>query len=184
MPFQKRKELMNAFFTSQFSYCPLTWMFHIRKLNNKINRLHERCLCVVYNDRLSSFKKLLNKDNSVSIHHRNLQCLATEMFKVHLGEAPQVLQEVFPLTEPSTYNLRFQHEFGTRPIRTIHYGSNSQPSKLGKMADGKKLPSYMYYLMAVWCQKFQCAFFVVSIIKSHKQMLKCFLKMIFIDVTH
>ena len=27
MPFQKRKLLMNAFFTSQFSYCPLTWMF-------------------------------------------------------------------------------------------------------------------------------------------------------------
>ena len=38
---------------------------------------------------------------------------------------PQTLQEDFPLTEPSTYNLRFQPEFGTRPIRTVHYGSNS-----------------------------------------------------------
>ena len=47
------------------------------------------------------------------------------MFKVHLGEAPQILHEVFLLTEPSTYNLRFQPEFGTRPIRTVHYGSNS-----------------------------------------------------------
>ena len=37
MPFQKRKVFMNAFFTSQFSYCPLTWMFHSRKLNIKIN---------------------------------------------------------------------------------------------------------------------------------------------------
>ena len=100
--------LMNAFFTSQFSYCPLTWMFHSRKLNNKINRLHERCLRVVYNDRLSTFEELLNKDNSVSFHHRNIQCLATEMFKVHLGEAPQILNEVFPLSEPSAYNLRFQ----------------------------------------------------------------------------
>ena len=72
MPFQKRKLLMNAFFTSQFSYCPLTLMFHSRKLNNKINRLHERCLRVVYNDRLSTFEELLNKDNSVSIHHRNI----------------------------------------------------------------------------------------------------------------
>ena len=36
MPFQKRKVLVNAFFTSQFSYCPLTRMFHSRKLNNKI----------------------------------------------------------------------------------------------------------------------------------------------------
>ena len=123
-PFQKRKLLMNAFFTSQFRYCPLTWMFHNRKLNNKINRLHERCLRVVYNDRLSTFEELLNKDNFVSIHHRNIQCLATEMFKVRFGEAPQILNEVFSLFEPSTYNVRFQTEFNTRPIRTVHYGSN------------------------------------------------------------
>ena len=72
-------------------------MFHSRKLNNQINRLHERCLHVVYNDRLSTFEELLNKDNSLLVHHRNLQCLATEMFKVHSGEASQILQEVFPL---------------------------------------------------------------------------------------
>ena len=86
-------------------------MFHSRKLNNEINTLHERCFCVVYNDRLSTFGELLNKDNSVSIHHRNIQCLATELFKVHLGETPQILHEVFPLTGPSTYNLQFQPEF-------------------------------------------------------------------------
>ena len=91
MPFQKVKMLMNAFFTCQFSYCPLTWMFHSKKLNNKINRLHERCLGVVYNHKLSTFEELLNKDNSVSIHHRILKSLATEIFNVHLGEAPQIL---------------------------------------------------------------------------------------------
>ena len=117
MPFQKIKVLMNAFFTSQFSYCPLTWMFHSRKLNNKISSLHKRCL--------STLEELLNKDNSVSIYHRNLQCLATEMFKVYYGEAPKILQEVVPLTEPSTYNLRIQPEFCTRAIRTVDYGSNS-----------------------------------------------------------
>ena len=78
-------------------------------------------VCVVCNDRLSTFEELLNKYNSVSIHHRNLQCLATEMFKVHLGEASKILHEGFPLPEPSTYNLRFQLEFGTRPIRTSNF---------------------------------------------------------------
>ena len=38
----KRRILMNAFFDSQFNYCPLIWMFHSRNLNNKINRLHGR----------------------------------------------------------------------------------------------------------------------------------------------
>ena len=42
-----------------------------------------------------------------------------------IRKVPQILQEVFPLTEPSANNLRFQPEFGTRPKRTVHYGSNS-----------------------------------------------------------
>ena len=40
---RKRKLMMNAFFKSQFRYCSLSWMFHSRTLNNKINRLHEGC---------------------------------------------------------------------------------------------------------------------------------------------
>ena len=34
----KGKLLMNSFFTSQFNYCPLTWMCHSRTMKNKINR--------------------------------------------------------------------------------------------------------------------------------------------------
>ena len=43
----KRRLIMNAFFSSQFGYCPLVWMFHNRRHNNKINRLHERMLRIV-----------------------------------------------------------------------------------------------------------------------------------------
>ena len=78
----KRRLLVNAFFTSQFNYCPLTWRFHCRKLNNKINRLHERCLRLIYSDRVSSYEELLEKDNSVPIHQKNLQKLAIEMFRI------------------------------------------------------------------------------------------------------
>ena len=45
---EKLKILMRAFITSQFNYCPLIWMFHNRTLNNKINKLHERELRLVY----------------------------------------------------------------------------------------------------------------------------------------
>ena len=73
----KRKQIINAFFESQFSYSPLVWMMiHSRKLNNKINRLHERCLRVTYNDVLASFEELLERDNSVPVHKRDIQCLA------------------------------------------------------------------------------------------------------------
>ena len=79
----KKKILMNSFFNSQFSYCPLIWMFHSRIMNNKTNRLHERCMRLIHEDKTSSFEELLERDKSASIPTRNLQILATEMFKVY-----------------------------------------------------------------------------------------------------
>ena len=75
-------------------------MFHNRSLNHKINRLHERCLRIIYNDGHSSYDELLNLDNSVSMHHRNLQMLATEMLKLYTRSATNVLNELFPLQPP------------------------------------------------------------------------------------
>ena len=82
MNISKRRILVNSFFNSQFNYCPLVWMFHSRSISNKINRLHKRVLRIKYNDFKSSFKNLLIKDGTVSIHVKNLQNLATGMFKI------------------------------------------------------------------------------------------------------
>ena len=76
-------------------------MFHNRSLNHKINRLHKRYLRVVYNEGHSSYDELLNLDNSVSIHHMNLQILATAMSRVYTGSATDIPNEVFPLKPPS-----------------------------------------------------------------------------------
>ena len=119
----KRRLIMNAFFNSQFNYCPLAWVFHSRKLNNKINELHKRCLRIVYNESSSTFERLLAKDNSVSTDDRNLQVL--EMFKVCTEQGPEILQDVFPINSQPEYNLRNKIQFATRPIRTVHYGDNS-----------------------------------------------------------
>ena len=69
----KRRTLLNTFCISQFNYCPLTWMCHSRAKNKNINRLHERCLRIIYKDMVSTFEHLLEKDSSVSIHTRNLR---------------------------------------------------------------------------------------------------------------
>ena len=102
---EKKCLIMNIFFSSQFDYCPLTWMFRNRSLNHKINRLHERCLRVVYNDSHSSYDELLNLGNSASVHRRNLQILATENFRVYTRSGTDILNEVFPLKPSSKYNL-------------------------------------------------------------------------------
>ena len=107
---QKRRAIMKSFVTSQFSYCPLIWMFHNRRLNNKINSIHETALRMTYQDSASTFEELLNKDNSVSTHHRYLQVLATEIFKIHRGLSPDILRETF-VPKTSSYNLRRNDAF-------------------------------------------------------------------------
>ena len=70
-------------------------MFHSRKLNTKINNLHYRALRMVYRDETSSFNELLAKDGAVTIHHRNLQFLAIEMYKPFKGMSTAFLSDIF-----------------------------------------------------------------------------------------
>ena len=105
MDLHKRKILMKAFITSQFSYY----------LNDHTDILRERALRPTYKQNQSSFKELLEKDHSVTIHHKNLEVLVTEIFKVKndfteifkvkSGLAPDIMKDVFELKEPP-HNLR------------------------------------------------------------------------------
>ena len=80
-------------------------MIHNRGLNIKINQIRERALRIVYDDCTSSFEDLLNKDNSVTIHQRNLQQLVIDIFQVKLGIAPIIMDQMFTFVENNTYNL-------------------------------------------------------------------------------
>ena len=74
-------------------------MIHNRKLNKKINKVHERALRVVYGDHKTSFSELLNIDKSVTIHQRNLQYLLIEIYKVKKGISPTIVNEIFQFLE-------------------------------------------------------------------------------------
>ena len=95
--------LLLTLFESQFRFCSLTWMFHSRKSNNIINLLHKRALKMIYNDQISSFQELLDKDNSFTVHHFNIQSLAIEMFKVTNNIAATITDDLF--TTYRSYNL-------------------------------------------------------------------------------
>ena len=68
-------------------------MCHSRTNNSKINRLHERGLRIVCNDKQSSFNELLEKDGSVSIHMRNIQIPTSEMYKLVNNLSPPIIIE-------------------------------------------------------------------------------------------
>ena len=120
----KLKTLMKSFVISQFSYCPLVWMFHSKRMNNKINHIHERALRLAYNDYSTSFESLLEKDKSVTIHDRNLQYLAVEMFKLKNEISPKIMQGLFPLRE-NTYNTRGDNIFKTSNVKSVYYGTET-----------------------------------------------------------
>ena len=105
METNKRRMLMKAFIISQFTYCPLIWMFHSKAMEHRINKIHERALRLVYdNSHDLSFEELLIKDKSVSIHQRNLQALAIEISKAQKGLSPSSMSEIFHFVK-KPYNL-------------------------------------------------------------------------------
>ena len=89
--------MMNTFVKSQFSYCPLIWMYHNRCIHNKVNEIYERALPIAYKDSHSCFESRVERNsqcaenmfplfftilrnNSVSLHQLNLQLLLVEIF--------------------------------------------------------------------------------------------------------
>ena len=115
---------MKSFITSQFVYCSLVWIFHSRSLNDNMNSIHERALRTVYGDKTSTFQQLLEKDNSVSIHHRNVQILATEMFKISKNLSSEIVKEIFQERIVS-YNLRSNNSFTSHRVDSIYHRTES-----------------------------------------------------------
>ena len=115
---------MKSFFDSQCSYCPLTWMSIHLGTNHKVNRLHGRSLRILYKEYLSSYAKLLQKDNSVTIHTRNIQLLAIEIYKVKHKISPNFIREIFPQSD-SAYNLRNTSDFNRPKVNTVLWGSET-----------------------------------------------------------
>ena len=74
---------------------PISGLVVDRTLNSKINAMHFRALKIVCRDNESTFVELLKRDNSVRVHHRNIQFLAIEMFKVKLGIALSFMNYIF-----------------------------------------------------------------------------------------
>ena len=124
LPFQKRRIILKTFIESQFSYCPLVWMFCSRSVNRKINHIHERALRLVYQDYTTSFHNLLKKDGSLTFHHRNIHQVAIEMFKVRHDLSPPFMKEIFTHNENSA-GTRSGDTFVRPKIESVKKGDRS-----------------------------------------------------------
>ena len=112
-------------FDTQFNYCPLVWMFRSLQNNNNVKHLHERRFRRIQNDKLSSYEDLLNKDGSVSIHHRNIQGLAREILQIKHGQSCETVTDIFT-QKTKEYNFRQNRDFRIPSAKnTVYLGSES-----------------------------------------------------------
>ena len=94
-----------------------------KTLNSKIQKIHHRTLKVVYGIG-DSYKNLLLRSNSVSIHQRHLQFLVTEIFKSISQINPEFMWSLFKPKKLS-YNLRKVPILNLPRTQSTFYGTNA-----------------------------------------------------------
>ena len=112
----KKELLLKCMVKSQFSYCPLIWMFCSRIANNLISKIQE----LITNDETSTFEHLLQANNEIT-HQKNLQVLMVEAFKIINGFAPPIMEDFFLFRE-NTHNIRNFQIIPNESKKTVRCG--------------------------------------------------------------
>ena len=89
-----------------------------------MNSLHERALRIVYRDYNATFSALLIKGKSVTIHQRNLQLLATKIFKTKNELNLEIMEEIFTFRNVD-YDLRNNTSLKIGNLKTVYCGTES-----------------------------------------------------------
>ena len=120
----KARMLYDAYIMSAFAYCPLIWMFCGKSGNGLVNKTHHRALRAVYQEFELNLPKLLNKDDSVTVHISNLRSLMTEIYKSLNKLNPEFMWDYFQI-KSTPYSHRNGQLLNIPAVRTKAYGINS-----------------------------------------------------------
>ena len=98
-------------------------------MERRINCVHKSTFKVVYEDFHGlTFQELLAKDKSGSVHTKNLQLLATGIFRSKTGISPELMSDTFHFVE-RPYNLRSNYKLQRKRDHTFYQGSESSFSR-------------------------------------------------------
>ena len=118
---QKKNLLFNSIIKSQFSYCPLVWMFCSRRSNSLVNNVHERALRIVSDDHNSSYSELLMTKKEHTIHQQNINVLMKEIYKFENNLSPPLIDDMFQVRKIN-YNLRHFQKFANTKKNSVKMG--------------------------------------------------------------
>ena len=124
MTTDQKKLIFSSFIKSQFTYCPLIWMFCTKRSLRRLNNIHERCLRLIQQNYRSEFERLLENANEKSVHQKCIGFLLIEVYKYLNGLSPDIMNTIFKLRQ-NTYNLKNFHAFESQNPRTKKFGLDS-----------------------------------------------------------
>ena len=105
-----KRRLLKTFVEFHFNYHSFIWMFHSKRLDKKINNVHEKALRIIYFHYKSTFQEILDKVASFSVYHTKIQTVVIEIHKHIHGLSPAILKEVFKINRTLPYII-FQQSF-------------------------------------------------------------------------
>ena len=121
---QCRMNVYKSFINANFSYCPMVWMFCGKTNLNKLEKLQERALAVVYGDNSLDYDDMLQRSGQLRIRINLIRLVAIEMFKCTKGINPAYMNDMF-IDKESKYNLRDQSRLLQPKFNTKRYGYRS-----------------------------------------------------------
>ena len=106
-------------------------MFWSRTSMNKLNNIHENCLCLVTNDYDSNFNKLLESFHELSIHKTCINYLMIEVYKYLHGLSPDLMTDIFTLRK-NPYNIRnICLLYSYKYLQYLQYSENPRSVRFG-----------------------------------------------------
>ena len=119
-----RLKVYKSFISANFSYCPVIWLFCGKTNSNKLEKLQERALRSVYNDRASSYDELLSRSDMLCLSVFRLRFLAIEVYKCVKHENAEYLDELI-VKKSTMYNLRDTDLLKQPRFKTFKFGYRS-----------------------------------------------------------
>ena len=137
---RSRRTIYNSFIMSNFNYCSLVWHFCGKTNNQKLEKIQERALRILYDDHTSTYDELLEKAGTNTLLINRLRILALTVFKSLNALNPPCLNDIFS-KKCVPYRMRDSSIIEQPKRRTTTFGLRSFSYVGAKMWN--ELPTYL-----------------------------------------
>ena len=141
LPLKLREHLYRAFIAPHFNYCAESWHFCSKRLTEKLEKLNERALRFVYQDKTSTYETLVVKNRHSTLANQRLAKMLSTMFRaIGNGNVPLSISELLTARN-SNYNLRGDAILKLPKVNSTKYGIKSWRYQAARLWN--TIPNYL-----------------------------------------